>query len=395
MNFLESTCSGMSSFAAAITVPLIIAYVYYHYYGTVHCGCAANIESERNTSITLITSSVCVLRHCVLRMHSPSQAIEEFKQLRNYYIQNKKLNKTEKKHYYREMRSTNGRKLIKQFHEILDQFKSAFSLIEKDKTPTIHLVLDVLDRIFNDFTATDETGQAHTFPSVIKANGADLMETKALRKEIRDTIDPKIMDHLEDIHYEAALLCPAFKNVEFFRQYKPHKYCKRAQAIASLKVKLQIYGRELIGDQNDNNNNNNSNNNSNNAQQPPRKKRKLSLSAMRFSSQRQEQNPRRANRLGALNELTEYLKETVVDPNDEFRNNPLKYWFGDHAQKAYPTLAKIAVSILTIPAASAFVERLFSLSGWLASGRRSHMKPHTLRCLCCLKKRKRYRENNN
>eukprot|EP01083_Nonionella_stella_P162104 531839_1 len=93
------------------------------------------------------------------------------------------------------MRSTNGRKLIKQFHEILDQFKSAFSLIEKDKTPTIHLVLDVLDRIFNDFTATDETGQAHTFPSVIKANGADLMETKALRKEIRDTIDPIMKQH--------------------------------------------------------------------------------------------------------------------------------------------------------------------------------------------------------
>eukprot|EP01083_Nonionella_stella_P141118 434181_1 len=70
MNFLEFPCNGMSSFAAAITVPLIIAYVYYHYYGTVHCGCAANIESERNTSITLITSSVCVLRHCVLRMQS-------------------------------------------------------------------------------------------------------------------------------------------------------------------------------------------------------------------------------------------------------------------------------------------------------------------------------------
>eukprot|EP01083_Nonionella_stella_P107014 309448_1 len=135
----------------------------------------------------------------------------KFKNLRNYYIQKKKLNKTEKKHHYNELRSSNGRKLVKQFHGVLDAFKSAYSLIEKDKTPNIHLVVDALDKLLVTFHGVDDEGNDFTYPSVIQDAPGDLPETKALRQEIRGSIDAKIMDNLELVHHEAALLCPPFK----------------------------------------------------------------------------------------------------------------------------------------------------------------------------------------
>eukprot|EP01083_Nonionella_stella_P147188 463948_1 len=153
--------------------------------------------------------------------------------------------------------------------------------------------------------------------------------------------------------------------------------------------KLGRYG-PLLNDEQENEEQEQENANSNNraaVAPPPRKKRKIS--DLRFQSHRRAPNQRRAPRLAYLNEWDEYLREKVIDPDKKFVHNPLEYWFQPHVELKYPTLSKIAIHILAIPAASAFVERLFSLSGWLASGKRSHMKPKTLRILCCLKKRKR------
>eukprot|EP01083_Nonionella_stella_P232193 819367_1 len=98
-------------------------------------------------------------------------------------------------------------------------------------------------------------GNDCTYPSVIQDVPGDLHETKALRQEIRCSIAAKIMDNLELVHHEAALLCPSFKHITFFGGYKDGMYCKRQEAIASLKEKLQRYG-PLLNDEKEKDSNN-------------------------------------------------------------------------------------------------------------------------------------------
>ena len=66
---------------------------------------------------------------------------------------------------------------------------------------------------------------------------------------------------------------------------------------------------------------------------------------------------KKRNISGAVNELETYLHESC----QEMDTNPLDYWKINYIN--YPTLAKLANKLLSAPATSSPVARLFSIAG--------------------------------
>jgi hypothetical protein len=79
-------------------------------------------------------------------------------------------------------------------------------------------------------------------------------------------------------------------------------------------------------------------------------------------------------------EYTRYCAEDV-----EWVEDPLAWWQEPIQQHKYPNLSKMALNILSIPAMSADVERLFSSAGLTLSDRRNRMGEALLEALECLK----------
>ena len=67
------------------------------------------------------------------------------------------------------------------------------------------------------------------------------------------------------------------------------------------------------------------------------------------------------------------------------KNDPIAWWMQETQRRDYPNLSKMAINILSIPAMSADVERLFSSSGLTLSNRRNRMSTEMLEALECLK----------
>lgn len=71
---------------------------------------------------------------------------------------------------------------------------------------------------------------------------------------------------------------------------------------------------------------------------------------------------------GDSNEVDSYLAEVKVTRDV----HPLKYW--KNSKDNYPILSSLASKILSMPATSASVERLFSVAGSIISQRRCNLK---------------------
>jgi len=52
-------------------------------------------------------------------------------------------------------------------------------------------------------------------------------------------------------------------------------------------------------------------------------------------------------------------------------SNALEFWIGNTA--ALPTLAPAALDIVSVPASQAYVERVFSVCGYITSGKRNRL----------------------
>ena len=138
--------------------------------------------------------------------------------------------------------------------------------------------------------------------------------------------------------------------------------------------------------------------------EPPHKRQKTSLSTSFSTPQKatssvpsyvfplslkpsKKRKVRSPNRETAENEVKQYLtREFGATTLRESFNNPLKFWLSDEAQDLFPNLAKVALKILTIPATSAAVERLFSLAKNLLSDKRLRLKTDKVGMLCLLNK---------
>ena len=79
-------------------------------------------------------------------------------------------------------------------------------------------------------------------------------------------------------------------------------------------------------------------------------------------------------------EYTEYIKESTISNKDI---NPLDYW----KQNSYrfPILSILARRYLAIPATSASIERIFSISNNIITKSRNRLLPNTIKQLILLK----------
>ena len=77
-------------------------------------------------------------------------------------------------------------------------------------------------------------------------------------------------------------------------------------------------------------------------------------------------------------ELTRYLQEEPIDPND----NPLAWWRNN--QERFPLLSTVARKYMCICATSAPSERVFSVAGNVVTPLRSSLKPHKVNMLVFL-----------
>ncbi|KAA8623745.1 Dimer-Tnp-hAT domain-containing protein [Pyrenophora tritici-repentis] len=84
----------------------------------------------------------------------------------------------------------------------------------------------------------------------------------------------------------------------------------------------------------------------------------------------------------AEDEYTRWKRsEPAAERGTEYANNPIKYWVA--VRDRYPSLSKLALDVLSIPASSCDCERMFSELGDLLEPRRRCIKPQLLAAIHC------------
>ncbi|KAI1670746.1 Dimer-Tnp-hAT dimerization containing protein [Pyrenophora tritici-repentis] len=86
----------------------------------------------------------------------------------------------------------------------------------------------------------------------------------------------------------------------------------------------------------------------------------------------------------AEDEYTRWKRsEPAAERGTEYANNPIKYWVA--VRDRYPSLSKLALDVLSIPALSCDCERMFSELGDLLEPRRRCIKPQLLAAIQCVR----------
>jgi hypothetical protein len=80
-------------------------------------------------------------------------------------------------------------------------------------------------------------------------------------------------------------------------------------------------------------------------------------------------------------ELTLYL-EAELETDDDLVS--FQYWLRPAVRTKYPSLTRMAIDILSIPAMSAEAERVFSSAGFILNSRRRRLREETLEAMLCL-----------
>jgi hypothetical protein len=80
----------------------------------------------------------------------------------------------------------------------------------------------------------------------------------------------------------------------------------------------------------------------------------------------------------------EYARHIRIPPPHDF-DDVRVWWLLPEQQRDYPNLSKMAMDMLSIPAMSASIERLFSSSNITVSDRRNRLKADTIEVIECLK----------
>jgi hypothetical protein len=79
--------------------------------------------------------------------------------------------------------------------------------------------------------------------------------------------------------------------------------------------------------------------------------------------------------------------ESRVEKGSQHANNPIKYWVA--LRDYYPSLSKLALDVLSIPASSCECERMFSELGDLLEPRRRAIQPQLLAAIQCVRRWRR------
>jgi hypothetical protein len=83
-------------------------------------------------------------------------------------------------------------------------------------------------------------------------------------------------------------------------------------------------------------------------------------------------------------EFTRWKREPCAERGTEHADNPIKYWVA--LRNRYPSLSKLALDVLSIPASSCECERMFSELGDLLEPRRRCIKPQLLAAIQCVRR---------
>jgi hypothetical protein len=108
----------------------------------------------------------------------------------------------------------------------------------------------------------------------------------------------------------------------------------------------------------------------------PRKRMKYSNIDELIKQQRRLPHP-----LKIGDELTLYL-DAELETDDDLVS--FQYWLRPAIRAKYPSLACMAIDILSIPAMSAEAERIFSSAGFVLNSRRRRLREETLEAMLCL-----------
>ena len=119
--------------------------------------------------------------------------------------------------------------------------------------------------------------------------------------------------------------------------------------------------------------------------EPPEKKSKTFhyLSSIIKEKWKQHQRGQESSPISSIEneEIVRYL-ESSLHVDEEV--DPVEFWIEN--EKIYPSLCPLACDLLTIPASSAPVERVFSTAGIITSGKRNRLNDRNLEREILLKK---------
>ncbi|CAF4027150.1 unnamed protein product [Rotaria sordida] len=284
-----------------------------------------NIRQSHKQSLL----SICLVNYSDTRFSGIYLMFNSF--LKVYYELPQILSDEQKKNY------------LKVDRDILESLciylKKFFHVIEKlscEKTPTIHLVIHYKQLLIN--------------LSVINDNDDQLIIPlkKYIAKELPDYWI------VNDVHFIATMLHPNLKSFN----HTPHQ---RYHAEALLKSEFDKY-QELQQQPSASNNNNKR------QQIQQHKNTQLASSLDDIFDSPTSPDELQDEKL-AKTEFDRYIEDNTKIDKDM---NILIYWKNN--KSSYPTLAKIAKRILSIPATNTSVERLFSDSGNTITNRRTRLQ---------------------
>eukprot|EP01084_Bolivina_argentea_P178825 309082_1 len=306
------------------------------------------------------------------------------------YWMSKRTSWTEKEEEHKYSDLVGNKVLVIALFRVLDNVKIIFAFLETEKQPTMHRVLYVIDLLLNGGSIMKE-GKRITLQSTVRAKVSDPAPIKIFKRLLYTYLEKKVLVNLLIEHWEAAILCPALRDVcsKYLTKYKGKRFNKHKEAIKSLKDKLTEYWnkkRQIDG-------NENGNVGLDNVQvRRKKKKKKKKIKGVGFCLQKkQNDSPNRNTRQTVLNELKKYLEDDDIDDETlgESFGNPIEFWLSKQNKKRYPHLHIVAINILSIPASSAAVERLFSLAGLILSNRRLSTTTANVSMICKMNRKKK------
>jgi hypothetical protein len=273
--------------------------------------------------------STCLLNYSDTRFNGIYLMIDSF--LKVYYELPTILSEEQKRNFLKIDRDSLESLCIylKKFHDVIEKLSC-------EKTPTLHLVIPYKQLLIN--------------LSVINENDDQLI------RPVKEYIRKELPDYwvVSDVHYIATMLHP---NLKSFNHTPNKKY--HAEAL----LKSEFNEHQQI--------------------------EKQQLSSINVSKKTQIQQQRNTQLPSSLDDIfdlptspdelqdnTETKTEFDRYIDDEMKiekdMNVLIYW--NNNKSSYPTLAKIAQRVLSIPATNTSVERLFSDSGNTITNRRTRLQ---------------------
>ena len=230
------------------------------------------------------------------------------------------------------------RKLLQELCTILQPFEEATLEVQKEHTVSASLAVPLTVALKNQMQSISSTYNSKMVTT------------------LKSSLQKRMSKYEEDENFiTAAILDPRFKMSWCFSENT------RERHISNIRSKMNSVDSLSYADE----------------VSPPRKIQKSSGSLFSFLPQASSNRQRHTS--GSINELDLYLSED----EEGHKCDIMAYWQSN--AKKFPTLSKMAVTYLALPASSAPVERLFSIAGKVFRADRCLLKDKNFEALMFLK----------